>query len=141
MVWCPKAHQVNRWRIIVDLSSPHGQSVNDGVSTELSSIQYSSIDEAVGIILSMGQATQLVKIDLKDAYWMVPVHPEDQHFLGISWGGAVYVDRYLPFGLRSAPKIFSAMSDALAWAFLSAGVVSQVHYFDDFFIFWQARVS
>ena len=74
-------------------SSPHSQSVYDGVSTELSSIQYSSIDEAAGIILSMGQATQLVKIDLKDAYRMVPVHPEDQHLLGISWGGAVYVDR------------------------------------------------
>ena len=53
----PKAHRVSRWRMIVDLSSPHGQSVNDGVSTELSSIQYSSMDEAIGIILSMGQAT------------------------------------------------------------------------------------
>ena len=58
----PKAHQVNQWCMIVNLSSLHGQSVNDGISTELSSIQYSSIDEAIG------QATQLVKIDLKDAY-------------------------------------------------------------------------
>lgn len=105
----PKAHQFNRWRMIVDLSSPHGQSVNDGISTELSSIQYSSMDEAVGIILSMGQGTQLVKIDLKDAYRMVPVHPDDHHLLGISWGGSVYIDRCLPFGLRSALKIFSAV--------------------------------
>ena len=83
----------------------------------------------------MGQATQLVKIDLKDAYCLVPVHPEDQHLLGISWGGAVYVDRCLPFGLRLAPKIFSAVSDALAWAFQCASVVSQVRYLDDFLFF------
>ena len=89
----PKAHRVNAWRMIVDLSSPHGQSVNDGISSELSSVQYASIDEAVSVMLSMGQATLLVKIDLKDAYHLVLVHPEDHHLLGISWGGAVYVDR------------------------------------------------
>ena len=51
------------WHMIVNLSSPHGQSVNDGISTELSSIQYACINEAVSIILSMGQDTLLVKID------------------------------------------------------------------------------
>ena len=51
------------------------------------------------------------------------------------WEGATYVDRCLPFGLRSAPKIFSDFSDALAWIFGCAGLVSQVHYLDDFLYF------
>ena len=46
---------------------------------------------------------------------MVPVHPEDQHLLGVEWNGAVFIDKFLPFGLRSAPKIFSAVANALLW--------------------------
>ena len=31
------------------------------------------------------QGTQLVKLDIKDAYRMLPVHPADYHLLGIEW--------------------------------------------------------
>ena len=134
----PKAHQAGKWRMIVDLSCPHGHSVNDGISPSLASIQYASVDHAVQIILSLGQHTLLVKIDLKDAYRIVPVHPGDHHLLGIAWQGCTYIDRCLPFGLRSAPKLFSAVSDALAWAFMCAGIHGQVHYLDDFLLFWRA---
>ena len=34
-------------------------------------------------------------------------------FLRMKWQGQVYVDAALPFGLRSAPKIFNALADAL----------------------------
>ena len=50
-------------------------------------------------------------MDLKDAYRVVPVHPDDQHLLAISWNGAVYMDRSLPFGLRLTPKLFTAMGE------------------------------
>jgi len=46
---------------------------------------------------------------------MVPVHPDDQRLLGVLWDGAIYMDRMLPFGLFSAPKIFSAIADAVQW--------------------------
>ena len=75
----PQACQPSRWRMIVDLSYPPGQSVNDGIAPELCSIQYTSIDEAVRIILCMGVGTNLVKIDLKDVYRVVPVYPADHH--------------------------------------------------------------
>ena len=45
------------------------------------------------------------------------VHPEDRSLLGISWQVKFYVDRKLPFGLRSAPKIFNSITDALEWCF------------------------
>ena len=38
------------------------------------------------------------------------LHLQDQHFLAISWERSVFVDRYLPFGLRSALKIFAAVA-------------------------------
>ena len=109
--------------------------MNDGIAESLCSLRYASVDEAVQIITCLGRGAQLVKIDLLDAYRMVPVHPGDQHLLGITWRGATYIDRCLPFGLRSAPKIFSAVSDALAWVFRCLGVYSQIHYLDDFLFF------
>ena len=48
------------------------------------------------------------------------------------WDQRVYVDRALPFGLRSAPKIFSAVSDMITWAFYRFGIQHQAHYLDDF---------
>lgn len=40
----------------------------------------------------------------------------------------------LPFGLRSAPKIFTAVADALEWCVRQQGVVGNDHYLDDFII-------
>lgn len=44
----------------------------------------------------------------------------------------VYVDTLLPFGLCSAPKIFTAMADALLWIISQHGVQNGLHYLDDF---------
>ncbi len=38
----------------------------------------------------------------------------------------------LPFGLRSAPKIFNAVANALQWHLAQAGVEVLFHYLDDF---------
>lgn len=63
---------------------------------------------------------------------MVPVHAEDHWLLRMFWKGQVYVDTCLPFGLRSAPKIFSAVADALSWAMHCQGVEHSLHYLDNF---------
>ena len=131
----PKTHQPNKWRLICDLSSPAGSSVNDGISPELCSLQYAKVDDAVNMIQLLGRDTQLVKLDLKDAYRIVPVHPADYHLLGIKWKGHTYVDRALPFGLRSAPKIFNAIADLISWVLTCQGVTSHLQYLDDFLLF------
>ena len=76
----PRA-QVDKWRMIVDLSYPRDRSVNSGISSEHSSITYAKLDDAVEIILNLGVGTQLVKLDLKSAYRIVPVHPQDHHLI------------------------------------------------------------
>ncbi len=72
---------------------------------------YATVHDAVNIINLLGRDTQLIKLDLKDAYRIVPVHPADYTLLGITWQGQLYLDRALPFGLRSAPKLFNAVAD------------------------------
>ena len=109
----PKKHKPNKWRLIVDLSAPEGHSINDGISKELASLSYVSVDDVVACALKEGKGALLAKMDVKQAYRNIPVHPSDRTCLGMSWEGMVYVDTVLPFGLRSAPLIFSAVADAL----------------------------
>ena len=131
----PKPHQPGMFRLIVDLSSPQGCSVNDGICQSLCSLSYTSVDQAARLVAACGKGALMAKTDLRSAYRQVPVHADDQHLLGIEWGGQTYCDRALPFGLRSAPKVFTAVADGLAWALCCVGVVNCVHYLDDF-LFW-----
>ena len=76
----------------------------------------------------------MVKADIQEAYRMVPVHSEDQHLLGVRWDGTVYIDGVLPFGLRSAPKLFSAVAEALQWILHKKGIEKGLYYLDDFIL-------
>lgn len=128
----PKKHQPGKWRLILDLSHPPNQSVNDGIAKELASLRYASVDDAARIVTQMGPGTLLAKIDIAHAFRNVPVHPGDRRLLGMQWENQIYIDTALPFGLRSAPKIFSAISDTLEWILFRQGMSSCLHYLDDF---------
>ena len=90
---------LNKWRLILDLSSPEGRSVNDGIRPELCSLLYVSIDDAARAMARAGRGALLAKIDIKNAYRIVGVHPEDRLLLGMLWDEELYVDTALPFGL------------------------------------------
>ena len=79
-----------------------------------------------------GPKFSLVKINIAHAYRNVPVHPDDRHLLGMLWDGSLYVNTVLLFGLRSTPKIFSAISDSLEWILRQRSIQLVVHYLDDF---------
>ena len=111
----PKSGKSGKWRLIVDLSHPEGRSVNDGIDPGLCSLKYVRVDDVVRRLVQMGPGAEMAKIDVKSAYRIVPVHPSDRWMLGIYWNGGVFVVAALPFGLRSAPKIFNALADAVEW--------------------------
>lgn len=127
-----KKHKPNKWRLIVDLSTPTGHSINDGISKELASLSYVLVDDVVACALKEGKGALLAKMDVKQAYRNIPVHSSDRAGLGMSWEGRVYIDSVLPFGLRSAPLLFSAVTDALQWIMKIKGVRLLFHYIDDF---------
>lgn len=128
----PKGHTPGKWRLITDLSYPEGASVNDGILPRLCSLHYTTVESVALAAQRLGKGTLLAKIDIKSAYRLVPVHRHDHQLLGIEWKGAYYVDGALPFGLRSAPKTFTAVADALQWVMHQNGVTVVDHYLDDF---------
>ena len=128
----PKHHQANKWRLIVDLSHPEGFSINDGIPSHLCSLSYITVDDAIQEVLQTGPGTLLAKVDIKNAFRLLPVHPADRCLLGMKWKDAVYIDTCLPFGLRSAPRLFNILADLLTWSGQHRGVSFVIHYLDDF---------
>ena len=72
----PKHNRPDKWRLIVDLSSPNGESVNDSLNrVQCSKKKYASIDDAVAILRNLGRGALMAKLDLKDAYVQNSSHP------------------------------------------------------------------
>ena len=84
------------FRVIVDLSSPIGSSVNDNLCRHLTHVAYSSVEDAVLAMHSLGPNTELAKIDVRSAYRIIPIHLSERVYLG-----GIFIDCQLPFGLRS----------------------------------------
>ena len=124
----PKKHP-DKWRLFLDLSHPVQHSVNDGIDKPTFSLTYMRVDEVLHKVLSLGRGRQLAKINIERAFQIFPVHPHDQHLLGLSWKGNMFIDTVLPFGLRSAPKMFNALADALQWIAERCGISYLRHYF------------
>ena len=57
----PKKYKPKKWRLIVDLSSPKGHSINDAIPRELCSVSYTSIDHAVSMARGLGTGSLLAK--------------------------------------------------------------------------------
>ena len=103
------------FRCIRHLSYPYGASVNDGIPVEDSSVTYSRMDDAVGLILRSWVGSFLAKTDIKSAFRIIPIRPADYNLLGIYVRGGYYFDPCLAMGLSSSCKTFEALSTAVQW--------------------------
>lgn len=122
-------------RIILDLSSPRGSAINEGISADEYSVKYSTFDDAVDLVVGLGKGSYMAKLDIKHAFRLCPVHPHDWPLLGYTWNGHYFLDTRLPFGSRSSPYIFNQFADALLWILVVIfGIPYIVHYLDDFFL-------
>ena len=96
----PKSHQPSKWRLILDLSSPKGGSVNDGISRQLCSLSYLAVDDVAEVALQLGRGAKLPKLDIAKAYRMVPIHLDDRHLLGMKWQGQIHLPQICPQSIQ-----------------------------------------
>lgn len=73
------------------------------------------------------------KIDLKDAYHSVSLSPRAKQHLGFKSKGRVYQFQVLPFGLTSAPRMFTKLMTAAVKPLREEGI-RLVFYLDDILI-------
>ena len=129
----PKSGQPGKWRLILDLSSPHGFSVNDSIDPDQFSLQYIKFDDVVAMVAKLGRGALMAKFDVQSAYRNVAVLPSQRYLLGMKWRGKFYVDLVLPFGLRSAPFIFNSIADLVEWILHNNYMIRDLlHYLDDY---------
>ena len=60
--------------------------MNDGVAKELCSLEYVTVDHVAAVVRRLGAGALMAKIDIRSAYRIVPVHPDDRPLLGMKWG-------------------------------------------------------
>ena len=80
----------------------------------------------------------MATIDLKDAYWHVPIHRRFRNYLAFSVERTTYRFKAMPFGLNIAPRIFTKIVGVLIRQLRLAGI--QVFaYLDDWFIWAHSK--
>ena len=92
--------------MIHHLSYPEGESGNDFIPDEMSSVTYATIQDAISFILGSRQHVHMAKVDIESAFRIIPVSPADRPLLGFQWKGQYFMDAVLPMGCRSSPAIF-----------------------------------
>lgn len=122
------------YRLIHHLSFPQGSSINDFIHPDLCKVKYASFDDAIDLVSRLGQGAQLGKMDIKSAFRLLPISPNDFELLGVKVDGKYYFDKCLPMGCSISCSLFEKFSTFLEW------VVKQrcnsedlLHYLDDFF--------
>lgn len=77
------------------------------------------------------QGFYMAHLDLKDAYFLIPVHEESRKYLRFYFQNELYEFLVIPFGLCTAPFIFTKLLKPVANYLRNQGF-SSVVYLDDF---------
>lgn len=128
-------------RLVLDLSQPKGESINDNIDKAEFPCTYMHFDQATEMIVRVGRGCFLSKIDIKHAYRLLPVRPQDWPLLVYQWEGQYYVDLKLPFGGRSSASIFTSFADLVCWILTQKYELIVVHYSDDFLLITRADLE
>lgn len=104
-----------KFRLIHHLSFPRGSSLNDGISSEHTSVSYATVQDAIRLVKATGAGCFLAKTDIKNAFRILPIRPTDYPLLGIRWKGYFYYDCCMPMGCASSCLTFETFSTAIEW--------------------------
>ena len=111
------------WRPVIDISH-----LNDFV--QLTSFKMETV---ASVLLSVREGDFLASLDLKDAYFQIPIHGSSRKLLRFMSEGTVYQFKALCFGLSTAPQVFTRVFAAVsAWAH-SRGI-RLLRYLDDWLV-------
>ena len=111
------------WRPVIDLSH-----LNDFVQ-----LTPFKMETVASVLLSVREGDFLASLDLKDAYFQIPIHGSSRKLLRFMSEGTVYQFKALCFGLSTAPQVFTRIFAAVsAWA--HARGIRLLRYLDDWLV-------
>ena len=91
------------------------------------------METVASVLLSVREGDFLASLDLKDAYFQIPIHGSSRKLLRFMSEGTVYQFKALCFGLSTAPQVFTRVFAAVsAWA--HARGIRLLRYLDDWLV-------
>lgn len=82
--------------------------------------------------------TEMATLNIEDAYLLVPIHFSHRKFLRFQWRGVTYEFAVLPFGLSTAPFIFTKILRPVT-SFLREEGFESIVYLDDFLLLGSSK--
>ena len=111
------------WRPVIDLSH-----LNDFIQ-----LTPFKMETVASVLLSVREGDFLASLDLKDAYFQIPIHGSSRKLLRFMSEGTVYQFKALCFGLSTAPQVFTRVFAAVsAWAHTRG--IRLLRYLDDWLV-------
>ncbi|WAR09963.1 hypothetical protein MAR_035039 [Mya arenaria] len=103
-------HTSGERRVILDLSSHSGGSVNDCVPKDVYlgesvTLMFPKIDDFVKLVLAKGRGALMYKKDLSRAYRQISICPSNYNLVSFVWKKHIFCDTVLTMGCRSSAQI------------------------------------
>ena len=127
----------NDRRVILNLSYPKGQSLNDHVDKlnfdgRPFTLTFPSVDDIVEHILQITDPL-IFKIGVARAFRNLRVDPVDALKFGLSWCDAWYVNTGIAFGWTHGSVAFQMVPDTISYIMASSGCIINT-YIDNFIV-------
>ena len=125
----------NDRRLILDLSFPRGQSINDGIDKDSylgieEKLTLPSLDKLVTRIMQLGVYCKLYKVDLARGYKQIYICPLDIEKMGFTSDGRMFFDCTLSMGSRSSARCCQRVTNAIVYIYTKWGYFA-INYLDD----------
>lgn len=74
----------------------------------------------------------MVKKDLTNVFYQIPITESDWWLLGFYWNKSYWIDRFLLFNFQTSPIILDLFAKSLYWILLNLGWWKLLYYLNNF---------
>ena len=118
------------WRPIIDLSTLNGYIANSKFHMETPQT----------VLRAVRSGDWMISVDLQDAYFQVPIHPDSRKYLRFVFRGVSYQFKVLCFGLTIAPQVFTRLMAPVS-SILHRYGIRMLRYLDDWLVLADSRTT